>query len=543
MLHFKRTLKEINQVEKLLTFLLGIFLVSFFFLSNFYFKVNIDLQRETLAQTNINNQSVNQPIINTTSQIHKTISNKLLINLNITYLEQSISLKTHFLIVLSLTSLFIGIIIYLIYKFRRIINQKVYYDNLLKGPNYEYLKVWFHKLSVKDKQRLSVCVFDVKNFREINHIKKPQTGDKILIYLYQVIKDTIPMVKVYRRYADNFVLIFPFLNQQDIQTLLEKLILKIENDVNNNEIESFMLSFGICIDEFEESLSLKYTNAMVAKNSIKNIPTTHYAFYDNKLKELINESITLENSFKEAIKKKEFQIYYQPKYDMLTSEVVGAEALLRWFKPDALIPPSKFIPCFEKSGQIIELDLYVFESICQDLYQMKLKKLPLKPISLNVSRLTTFNMSYIPSVKELIKKYQIDPCLLIFEVTESAFYENETNLNNIVDELHQLGAKVDMDDFGTGVSSLRSLSKINFDTLKIDQNFTFNIGEEKTDQLIISTIMLAKRLNMKLVAEGVETLKQRDFLIKNGCYIAQGYLYSKPITLDDYFNILNKKTI
>lgn len=452
--------------------------------------------------------------------------------------------------IITLTCLWLLIIvfmgtIYLLNNYHlKQLSHQTFNDDVINVPNYEYLKAKFNDLSVHEKRKTSIVVFDIDNFREINHVNIPGYGDTLLRYIHNVVRTTFPNVEIYRRYADNFVLAFYNTSKEEIIKTIEKLLEVFRADISNNVIDGFTLSFGICVDQDEENLNVKYINAMVAKSTIKVDPRVKYAVYDDKIKEVANDNIKLENAFVEAINHREFKIYYQPKYDMRNNKIIGSEALLRWIRQDGeIISPARFIPCYEKSGQIMELDMYVIDAICSDIVLMQEQGIEIKPIALNVSRLSTFNQHFASDVKKIIEKYQIDPKWLVFEVTESAFYDNEYNLNKIVEELHEMGSRVDMDDFGTGISSLKSLSKINFDTLKIDQIFTFNIGDNKFDRLVVSTIMLAKSLNMNIVAEGVETEEQRDFLMKNHCYYAQGYLYSKPLSFDDYINLIKNSDV
>ena len=162
------------------------------------------------------------------------------------------------------------------------------------------------------------------------------------------------------------------------------------------------------------------------------------------------------------------------------------------------------------------------------------------PISINLSRLHLEHQGIVKRIEALLKEYDIDTSKIAFEITESVFLNNNDKLNNIVDELHRLGFKVEMDDYGTGISALSSISESSFDTLKLDKSFIDNIGNLKMDIIIKSTIDMAKKLNMKIIAEGIETQDQVEFLVANNCFIAQGYYFSKPISKNDYFALLSK---
>ena len=241
------------------------------------------------------------------------------------------------------------------------------------------------------------------------------------------------------------------------------------------------------------------------------------------------------SNFDGALQNGEFKVVYQPKFDMRTREVVGAEALVRWVKPDGkMISPGEFIPCFENSSQIIQLDEYVFKTVCEQMADMKKKNLPVKCISVNLSRVHVKSQRIAERLDKIARQYAITPSDIAVEVTESAISENAENVCGLVNELHRIGFRVDMDDYGTGISSLLSLANADFDVIKLDRSFVNSIGNSKMEDVIKSTIELAKHLNLGVIAEGIETKEKEDFLIKNSCYYAQGYYYSKPVNKEMY---------
>ena len=288
----------------------------------------------------------------------------------------------------------------------------------------------------------------------------------------------------------------------------------------------------------------KYLNntSVQAKNEIKGNVNKKVNFFNEDNKNKIIENRKFESKFIDSLKNNEFEVWYQPKYDMKTNEICGAEALIRWREKDGqLISPAKFIPVFENSGQILQLDEVVIETTFKDIKEMDNLGLPVKPISINLSRMHVEHIGIVDKIRDLMKKYEVNPSYISFEITESALIKNNYLINKIVLKLQEIGFQVDIDDYGVGSSTLNSIYSSNFDTLKLDKSFVDNIGDLKMDIIIKSTINMANELGMKIVAEGVENKNQVEFLINNNCSIAQGYYYSKPLDKLSYFELLKKK--
>lgn len=252
----------------------------------------------------------------------------------------------------------------------------------------------------------------------------------------------------------------------------------------------------------------------------------------------------MEEELLKSIKNKEFIIYLQPKFDTQTEKIIGAEALIRKRQNGKLIMPDKFIPQYEETGIITKLDMYVLEEVCK--LQNKWRKLcfPLIPISINESRHHLKNKNHIQELEEIIKKYDADTSLIELEMTETTVVEDIKLAKNAAQSVKNLGFIVSMDDFGTGYSSFNILKDIEIDILKIDKIFFDNLEVNKRAQIIIEAIIkMCKKLQIKTVAEGIETTGQVEFLRKVECDIIQGYYFSKPIPIevfeDKYLNPLH----
>ena len=249
----------------------------------------------------------------------------------------------------------------------------------------------------------------------------------------------------------------------------------------------------------------------------------------------------IEAEFAQAIQNDEFQVWYQPKYALDTGRIVGAEALVRWKKSDGqMVSPGNFIPVFEQNGQIIRLDEHVINLVCKDIKEMKAEGFPVVPISVNLSRLHLHHPGIVHQMDRLAREYNIVQGELAIEITESAMLDANDSLNSLIDQLHERGYRVDMDDYGSGVSSIGSLASLPFDTIKMDKSFVDHIGDERMNVVIRSTIQMALELDLEIVAEGIETKEQADFLRENHCTVGQGYYFSRPLEKSHYKDELRK---
>lgn len=242
----------------------------------------------------------------------------------------------------------------------------------------------------------------------------------------------------------------------------------------------------------------------------------------------------MEKEFRLAIEKGEFHVWYQPQMDMRTGCRCGAEALVRWEKNgDRVLLPDMFVPVLEKLGLIVRLDEEVVKTVCRNIRQGKEEGFCLSPVSVNLSRLQASRNGIPEKLKKIAEKYGIEKGELLFEITETA--ENkEANLSEFVEQMRKNGFQIAMDDYGIGNSSLKVLQENCFDIMKLDRYFISRIGDPKIEIILSSTIAMAEKLGMKVVAEGVETEDQIRFLLGHKCYFAQGYYYLKPLKKEQY---------
>ena len=283
-------------------------------------------------------------------------------------------------------------------------------------------------------------------------------------------------------------------------------------------------------------IDLLYNNASAARMTLESTDESGIAFFDNKLVEDEKWIDLVTEHQKDAIEKEEFKVYYQPKYDPRTNEQLGAEALIRWVSDEmGFVPPGKFIPIFENSGFITEIDHYMLSHVARDQKKWLDEGRKCVPVSINVSRAHFAEVNLADQIRNIVDKEGAPHELIEIELTESAFFDDKKLMLYTINKLKKYGFLVSMDDFGSGYSSLNSLKDMPLNILKLDAGFFRGEKDNERAEIVVSEILhLAKKLNMITVAEGVDEQHQVDFLAAEGCNMIQGYYYSKPMPKEEY---------
>lgn len=307
----------------------------------------------------------------------------------------------------------------------------------------------------------------------------------------------------------------------------------------------FVLAVGI-YEIIDSSLDVQamVDRAVIARKTVKGLHRTACAFYNDQIRsEIINEK-KMESEMHTALAEGQFEVYYQPKYYIENLRLSGAEALVRWNRPNkGLIAPNEFINLFERNGFIVQIDLYVFTQVCRKLREWLDKGYTVVPVSINLSRKHIGNPIFINTFTDIMKQYNIPPQYVELELTENTIFEGGSSILKLLDSIHSLGCAFSMDDFGTGYSSLNMLKDIPVDVLKLDRDFlSGSIGNSRGREIIGTIVQLAKKLNIRVVAEGVEDEEQLEFLKSIECDAAQGFYLSKPISCDEFENILSEQS-
>ena len=283
--------------------------------------------------------------------------------------------------------------------------------------------------------------------------------------------------------------------------------------------------------------------AQLAADRVKGEYGQYYSVYDDVMRAQMIRKQSINDVMAQSLLDGDFQIYYQPKYAMADDTLSGAEALVRWVHPElGFLSPAEFIPLFERNGFITQMDQYIWKRACQDLSRWQAQGLRPVPISVNISRSDFYRIDLVKEFVELTAAYEVDPSLLHLEVTESVYVENPQLIFATVRKLQKAGFCVEIDDFGSGYSSLSILGDSHVDVVKLDIKFVQNETAKPEDHSILPYVVaMARQLDMKVVAEGVETLSQRERLRSIGCDYGQGYFFSKPLTVMAYEKLLDPR--
>ncbi len=386
----------------------------------------------------------------------------------------------------------------------------------------------------------AMVYFDVLRFKAVNDMYGMAKGDRLLRHIADTIAKIVGNEDIIGRYgADRFV-IFTHTTGEDLKTCVEEMCDKV---TDFDKTINVTCNVGIFVPGEEElTVDQMIDRAVLAQSVIKGSYTEKYNFYTEQLREKMLGEQEIVGMMNTALEEKQFLTYFQPQYNHSTGTLVGAEALVRWKHPDrGLISPGVFIPIFEKNGFITRLDLYVFEEVCIFIRKCIDENIPIVPISVNFSKYDIFVGDLVKKLEEIRLKYDIPTKFLRAEITESAAVGGSKHVNNVVEEFHKYGYIVEMDDFGTGYSSLNILKDIDLDILKLDMLFLEENSDNNRGGTIVSSVVrMAKWLNMPVIAEGVETVEQADFLRSIGCDYIQGYLYSRPLEERAYRELVLK---
>lgn len=420
-------------------------------------------------------------------------------------------------------------------------DYKPHYDELTRL----YGKTTFERLAqerlMQDvHQEYGLVDIDIEHFKLFNDWYGIQEGDHLLMYIsYQIRKKVQELNGIATRIGgDEFVMLLPQA-ACDVKKLEPEIIGWIQN---YDASIKFLPTVGIyMIQDKTLPIAQMCDRAAIAAASRKGNYASRVAVYQDSMKKLIENRQEVLFGVKNGLDNREFVVYYQPQVSARTNRILAAEALVRWQHPQrGLLPPGEFIPILETSGFIYKLDSYVWEEVCRFLQDRLMKKLPVVPVSVNVSRVDMLQFRLCEVFTALIKKYEIPSRLLEIEITESAYAENFDQLIATVNELRACGFTVLMDDFGSGYSSLNMLSNIELDILKIDMKFldTSNHQNTRNSSILESITSMGRWLGLRMIAEGVETHEQVDRLLNLDCEYMQGYYFYKPMSRDHFCELL-----
>jgi len=379
-----------------------------------------------------------------------------------------------------------------------------------------------------------IMAVDIDKFKILNDSFGWEEGDHLLMVMSQCLRDFFDYSDAIIGYGDRDIF-FVFVRREEIS---EEGFLQFERNVSNYfSVAKITLRVGIyVIDELDRKVRSMCDYALLAVNNIKGQFEARYKFFEPKMLEGILLEKRITDGMQESLENQNFEVYIQPKYDIESNLMIGAEALVRWFHPQlGRMSPGDFIPIFEKNGFITRLDWYVWEKVCECLSKWQREYGKIVPVSVNVSRKDVYSEGFPENLLNLVHKYGLTPECIHLEITETAYTENTTQLINILKKLKEYGFIIEMDDFGSGYSSLNILAELPIDIIKLDIKFIQSEIQNKNNNNIMKFVInLAKWMNLLVIAEGVETKKQLDYLSQLNCNFVQGYFYAKPMSIDDF---------
>lgn len=389
----------------------------------------------------------------------------------------------------------------------------------------------------------SAIFINLKNFKYVNKSLGDQMGDMTLrMFVRQVLQNIDENELIARLGGDNF---FVLVKKEHQDSFISKfstceLVLSQGPKPQNVRIQCRMGVYPV--DEIS-NIGDAVTCAGTAMNAARAIKTRDIMFFTKEMfvRNLHQKEISSE--FHNAIRNKEFVIFFQPKVDLLTKKLCGAEALVRWIRHKTIVPPMDFIPILEREGTICELDFYVFETACSNIRQWLDMGLEPQRISTNFSKLHLKNPDFASRILETMQKHNIEGKYIEIELTEVSDYEDTVAMQNFVNTMFENGIAVSIDDFGTGYSTLNVLKDYNITTVKLDKSLLNNIGnpESKDEVIIRNVVNMANELKKDVIAEGVETEKQAEYLRSINCNNVQGFLFDKPLVHDDFLKRLTEE--
>ena len=445
------------------------------------------------------------------------------------------------LVCLAIILLMILIIILIWLSFNRsnhTIEKIAYYDPVTGGKNYNY----FNDRAIEIMNNNSIYPYmilrmDIANFRYLNEAYGHKRADEVLKICNEIAGNYFSDKELFARmFSDQYVALC--INDGDAEERRIRMIEDINERARAIGIKyPVRLKCGIyLIRKNDTDLEIMIDRANAARKSLEGDEKVLIAYYSNSIIQSMRKIDKVESEMVAALENGEFKVFLQPKWDIVKDKLAGAEALVRWMKPDGnIVYPDDFIPIFEKNGFIEKLDFYMLEAVCRFIRKLIDDGLEPTPVSINQSKILLHNPEYVQNICRIVQKYNLPNGLIELEITETLFFNEKEKMIHIMNELKEKNIILSMDDFGSGYSSLNLLKDIPFDVLKIDRLFfTESITSKASTWILRKIVEMAEGLGIQVVCEGVETIEQVNALREIGCHYVQGYFYSRPIPVLDF---------
>ena len=414
------------------------------------------------------------------------------------------------------------------------INRIAYEDNLTGLKNKEMFEIDVNDL-IKNKEPFAIYLLDIDNFKKLNDIHGYDYGDLFLKQYAEMLIKKLENVNIYRWSGDKFSIIEKINLSQETEKTLNYLMRNNKKKWELGNVEfHYTISIGVTSFPMDgDNVFTLLQNAEMALNKAKSMGKDRYEFYESELQKQFKFQTKVEQEIDRAILNNEFQLNFQPIYDLKTEQIASAEILLRLYSeklPNTNI--GQIITIAEQSGQINNIDKWVVKEAFKNIKE-NFEQETKCTFCINLSAQSFNSEEFIEFIKEQIDIFKINTKLIEFEITEYSFLNDLDKSVKMMNSLKLMGFKIALDDFGTRYSSLNYLAKLPFDRLKIDKSYVDNIVECNNEQIVVEQIIqLANKLGLKTIAEGIELREQKEFLLKHGCDYGQGYYFSKPIKLE-----------
>lgn len=411
-------------------------------------------------------------------------------------------------------------------------------DELTDIPNFKKFMLDAPRIIKNHKHNEYIIIkFDIDRFKLFNDVFGMKKGNELLQIIALALKDiSDDCGEMFARInADEFILLKKFVSFEkteqerlEFETIVNR-IMRINYEIKFNYGRYLIESKEVDFQEIYEKVNFAHRNAKENKD-------TNVCDFDSKIMQMKLREKEIENKMNYALKTEQFKVYLQPKYRLIDEKVIGAEALVRWQENDIdVVYPGSFIPLFERNGFVTKIDMYMFEKVCMLIHDWLKQGLSPVPISVNFSRLHLSNEDFIKDLIEVTKRYDVPPSLVEIELTETDMIQSEDVLLGFLNQIHEVGFKLSMDDFGAGYSSLGLLKNIPVDTIKIDRSFFVDEDDPERMRVVLKNVIkMAKELDIETVAEGVETAENVSLLKEIGCDIVQGFYYERPLPANKF---------
>ncbi|MBQ8172095.1 MAG: GGDEF domain-containing protein [Oscillospiraceae bacterium] len=428
----------------------------------------------------------------------------------------------------------------------KIVRTSLSVDALTKLPNATgFIAIGKRLFKQGTLHEYTAMYLNIKNFRSVNTQVGRKHSDKAIVAFARTLRSKLCEDEfVARLGGDNFTVLVKKENSSALLDFLSHALIELE--LESTSIH-FVLSSRVGVYNIAQGDDIDHVMLCIstAINNVRRSNMTDVVFFTTEILDRMEREQNLTALFSGALENREFVAYYQPKVELTSSSLCGCEALVRWRRGDKLVSPAEFIPVFERDGNICALDFYMLDRVCHDIKQWIEQGLQPVTVSVNFSKTHLHDPDIADKIISIINNYGIDHRYIEIEMTEMSDFSDYQAFKAFVTKLKENDVITSIDDFGTGYSSLNLLTDFMFDVVKLDKSFLDNISRSasKTDEIVVRNIVkMIKELGMKTIAEGVETVEQAHLLKDIGCFMVQGYLYDKPLCVDDFVERLRAKS-